>query len=142
MLEIDLELVAFDGGNGAVAELAVEHALAEREVGAALVAETDRRRARFDDALRFRVVGDAGRALPAGTAARPGDVGERIGALRPLRPPQAFTAGHRRFFLDMRLGQLGKEAAWDRAGPLAVDAAVGRVEDRAPALRARDRDVG
>ena len=33
VLEVDLELVAFDRGDGAVAELAVEHALAEREVG-------------------------------------------------------------------------------------------------------------
>lgn len=41
MLELDLELVAFLGDDLSVAELAVEHALAEREVGAALVAEAD-----------------------------------------------------------------------------------------------------
>jgi hypothetical protein len=41
LLELDLQLVAFDRGDGAVAELAVEHALAEREVVAALVAEAD-----------------------------------------------------------------------------------------------------
>ena len=29
MFEVDLELIAFDGGDGAVAELAVEDALAE-----------------------------------------------------------------------------------------------------------------
>ena len=40
------------------------------------------------------------------------------------------------------LGQLGEEAAGDRAGPLAVDAAVGGVEDGAAAPRAGDRDIG
>ena len=54
MLEIDLELVAFDRGDGAVAELAVEHALAERQVGAALVAEATRRGAGFDDRVAAR----------------------------------------------------------------------------------------
>ena len=39
MLEVDLELVAFLGDDLAAAELAVEHALAELEVGAALLAE-------------------------------------------------------------------------------------------------------
>jgi hypothetical protein len=38
MLELDLELVAFLRDDLAVAELAVEDALAESEVGAALVA--------------------------------------------------------------------------------------------------------
>ena len=42
MLEIDLEFVAFDCGDGAVAEFAVEDALAGGEVVAALVAEADR----------------------------------------------------------------------------------------------------
>jgi hypothetical protein len=41
MLELYLELVAFLGDDLAVAELAVEHALAELEVGATLVAEAD-----------------------------------------------------------------------------------------------------
>ena len=41
MLELDLELVAFLRDDLAVAELAVEHALAELQVGAALVAEGD-----------------------------------------------------------------------------------------------------
>src|SRR6476469_6503428 len=39
MLELDLELVAFLRDDLPVAELAVEHALAEGEVGAALVTE-------------------------------------------------------------------------------------------------------
>ena len=39
VLEVDFELVALDRGDRAVAELAVEHALAEREIVAALVAE-------------------------------------------------------------------------------------------------------
>ena len=42
MFEVDLELVAFDCGDGAVAELAVEDALALAQVVAALVAEADR----------------------------------------------------------------------------------------------------
>ena len=41
MFELDLELVAFLRDDLAVAELAVEHALAELQVGAALVAEGD-----------------------------------------------------------------------------------------------------
>src|SRR6476620_9411837 len=69
-------------------------------------------------------------------------MGEGIGVLRPLRAPQAFAAGHRRLFLDVRLGQLGEEAGWDRAGPLAIDAAVGGVDDRRSAPSAGDRDVG
>src|SRR5579884_3670651 len=68
MLEIHLQLVAFDRSDGAVAELAVEHALAEREVGASLVAEAHCGGARFDDPGRLRIVADATRALPAGPA--------------------------------------------------------------------------
>ena len=41
MLELDLELVAFDRCDRAVAELAVEDAHAQREVVAAFVAEAD-----------------------------------------------------------------------------------------------------
>jgi len=37
MLEIDFELVSLNRGDDAVAELAVEYALAESEVGSALV---------------------------------------------------------------------------------------------------------
>ena len=48
MLEVDLELVALDRRDGAVAELAVEDALAERQVVAALVAEADGRSLGFD----------------------------------------------------------------------------------------------
>src|SRR5689334_4271992 len=103
MFEVDLELVAFDDGDRAVAELAVEHALAEREIGAALVAEADRRGSRFDGPRRLRIVADAACALPAGAAGRPRDMGERIGAFRPLRAPQALAAGHRGLFLDMLL---------------------------------------
>src|SRR6185295_5141641 len=51
MLEVDLELVAFDRRDGAVAELAVKHPLAERQIVAALVAEADGRGAGLDDAL-------------------------------------------------------------------------------------------
>ena len=40
------------------------------------------------------------------------------------------------------VGQLGDEAAGDAAGPLAVDAAVGGVEDGRLAPRAGDRDIG
>ena len=66
---------------------------------------------------------------------------ERVGSLRPLRAPQAFAAGHGRFFLDVRLGQLGKEPAGDRTGPLPVDATVCCMEDRAFAPCARDCDI-
>src|SRR5438270_13711946 len=69
-------------------------------------------------------------------------MGERVGAFRPLRAPQALAAGHRGFLVDVRLGQLADEAARDRAGPLTVDAAVGGVEDRAAPPRASDRDIG
>ena len=55
MLEVDFQLVAFDGGDGAVAELAVEDALAEGEVVAALVAKADSRGLRFNDSLRLGV---------------------------------------------------------------------------------------
>ena len=41
MFEVDLELVAFDLGDFAVAELGVEHALAEGNVAAAGIAEAD-----------------------------------------------------------------------------------------------------
>src|SRR6185369_1592915 len=134
------------------AELAVEHALAEGEVVAALVAEADGGGLRFQwrlvgpapplPALSREGRGDSCRALPAGAARRAGDVGEGVGTLRPLRAPQAFAAGHGRLFLDLRLGQLGEEARRDAAGPLAVDAAVGGVEDGRLAPRAGQRDVG
>ena len=147
VLEVDLELVAFDRGDGAVAELAVEDALAEREVVAALVAEAD---ARDGAAPRSRAAAGGGSkeraargALPAGAARiAAGDVGEGVGALGPLArhrlsPPVIVVSS-----LDVRLGQLGEEARGDRAGPLAVDAAVGGVEDGASAARAGDRDIG
>ena len=41
MFEIDFELIAFDRSDGAVAELAVKHALPEGEIGAPLVTEAD-----------------------------------------------------------------------------------------------------
>src|SRR4051812_28053272 len=49
-LEIDLQLVALDLGDLAIAELLVEYALADRKVAAPLVADADRGRAGFDDA--------------------------------------------------------------------------------------------
>jgi len=110
MFEIDFELVALDRGDGAVAKLSVEHALAKRQVVAALVAERNGGRAGFDHALRLGVVVDPARALPSRPARWPRDVGERVRPLRPLRAPQAFAAGHRGFLVDVRLGKLGKEA--------------------------------
>src|SRR4051794_40237249 len=99
MLEIDFELVALDRGNGAVAEFAVEYALAERQVGAARVAEADRGRPSFDPPLRLRLEAApaAGALPPRATSAgahRLGGakMGERVGPLRPLRSPQALTA--------------------------------------------------
>src|SRR5438270_5936828 len=114
MLEIDFELVAFDCRNSAVAELAVEHALTEREIGAAGVAEahgggsyfqrwlTDPPACPYPARAGARVALSrcfAGRgahaygALPAGTASGAGDVGEGIGAFAPLRAPEALAAG-------------------------------------------------
>src|SRR5215210_883304 len=97
MLEVDFELVALDGGDGAVAELAVEHALSEAQIVAALVAEADGRCAGFDDALRLAaVIAARSCALPAGAAglaslgAQRGDVREGVAALAPLRAPQAL----------------------------------------------------
>ena len=70
-------------------------------------------------------------------------MGERVGSLRPLRAPQALAAGHGRLFLDMLSRQFGDEAAEGmRAGPLAVDAAVGGVHDGRVAPGAGDGDIG
>src|SRR3982750_2133910 len=99
VLEIDFELVAFDGGDGPVAELAVEDTLTEREVGAALVAQGDRRCARFDDSLRFGIepafAAGTLEARAAGAGAhrlsRP-EVRERVCAFGPLGAPKAFAA--------------------------------------------------
>src|SRR4051812_39027137 len=130
MLEVDLELVTFDGGDRPVAELAVEHALAEREVVAALVAEADGRRACFNDPLRFGIEAAAAGPLPARPSRRSAhrlgrtEVRERVCPFRPLGAPQALAAGHGCLFDEVALGQLGNEARRDRAGPLAVDAAV------------------
>src|SRR5688572_16520678 len=126
MLEVDLELVALDLGDVAVAELGVEDALADRDVGAAGIAEADRARPRLEHPGGAAVEGAAGRsAAPARAAAGAAlDVGEWVGALGPVGAPQRFAAAHRRLLLDMRVGQLGDEARWDRRGPLAVDAAV------------------
>ena len=44
-------------------------------------------------------------------AAGGGEVGDGVAALAPLRPPEAFAAGHRRLFRDMFAGQFGDEAA-------------------------------
>ena len=87
MLEVDLELVAFLGDDLSVAELAVEDALAEGEVGAALVAEGDGRGSGFDrgacvgvatphpptakaagPSLSLKGRGASGGSLPSGTA--------------------------------------------------------------------------
>ena len=69
-------------------------------------------------------------------------LGEGVGALRPLGAPKALAAGHRRLFLDVGLWKLGEEAARDRAGPLAVDAAVGGVEDSTSTPGAGNRHIG
>src|SRR6185503_21324637 len=82
------------------------------------------------------------RTLPAGPAAgAAADVGEGVGPLRPVRPPQALAAGHAGLAVDMGLGQFGDEARGDGRGPLAVDAAVGGVDDEAAPARAGDRDI-
>src|SRR4028119_978384 len=68
LFEVDLQLVAFDLGDGAVAEFAVEDAGAESHVGAAGIAEADRAGARFHDAGRHALKAAGGGALPAGPA--------------------------------------------------------------------------
>src|SRR4029079_14741414 len=138
--------VAFDGLDPAVAELAVEHALPELKVGAALIAQGYGGSACFNDARGFWIDIAARGALPAGPpcacAHRLGraEMGERIGALRPLGTPKAFASGHGGRLFDVRLGKLRKEAARNRARPLAVNAAIGGVDDRCPAPCAGDRD--
>src|SRR3954469_22417478 len=96
MLKIDLQLVAFDLRDDAVAELGVEDALSDGHVGAARIAEADRARLDVDHRLRVAVERPAAhRALPAGAASgAAGDVGEWIGALGPVGAPQAFAAAH------------------------------------------------
>ena len=66
MFKVDFEPVALDFGDRAIAKLAVEHALAKRQIGAASVAETDRRCARFDHPLRL------GLKLPRDALCQPG----------------------------------------------------------------------
>src|SRR6187399_2480048 len=103
MLEIDLELVPFNLGDLAVAELGVEDTLSDGDVAAAGITEADRAGARYDHLGRGALEQAAARgALPAGTAAgAAADVCERIGALRPVGAPQGFAAAHRRFLVDM-----------------------------------------
>src|SRR5688572_12837963 len=93
-LEIDLELVALDLGDLAIAELGVEDALADGDVGAAGIAEADRAGARLEDARRGALERAARRgAAPAGAAAgAAADVGEGVGALRPVGAPQRLAA--------------------------------------------------
>src|SRR4051794_20030778 len=68
MLELDLELVAFDLGDGAVAELGVEDALAERDVAAAGVAEAYRRGFDLHDPRGGAFEAAGHRSSPAGAA--------------------------------------------------------------------------
>src|SRR4051794_40742189 len=105
MLEIDLQLVALDLGDVAIAEFGVKHALPERDVAAAGIAEADRARLDVDHWLGVAVerAGER-RALPAGAAAgAAGDVGEGVGALGPVGAPQALAATHAAFGRDVRL---------------------------------------
>src|SRR5690349_11520536 len=69
-------------------------------------------------------------------------MGEGVGALRPLGAPETFAAGHRGLFLDLVLGKLAEKARRNRACPLAVDSAVGGVEDGRAAAGAGQRDIG
>src|SRR5690606_19985254 len=146
-LERDLELVAFLVDDLAVAELVVEHAHADREVGARLGGEARGAAAGLLQSFRGLVVARGQRTLPARTARLAAfgpsraDVGERIVLLGPVGAPQRGAAGQRGFHLDVVGGELGDEPRGDRAGPLAVDAPVGSVEDRAAAPGAGDRDV-
>ena len=144
----------------------MEHPLAEFEVDTPLVAEADRACPDFawrrgapagrSASCRGAVVepgaklgrgiaspADPGRALEARAAGSgPSEVGERVGMLAPLRAPQAFAPGHRGFLLDMFGGKFGHETARDRTRPLAVDPAVGGMDDECLGAGASDRDIG
>lgn len=122
----------------------MEHALPHRQIVTTLVAEADRRGARLDDAGGFADIAAAGRgALPARAAAGAArDVGKGVGAVGPVGAPQALAARHAALALDMRVGQFVHEAARDARRPLAVDAAIGGMEDHREATGAGDRDIG
>ena len=59
-----------------------------------------------------------------------------------LRAPQAFAAAHGGLAVGVRFGEFGDEPARDAAGPLAVDATVGGVDDRRFGAGASNRDIG
>src|SRR5438046_512079 len=116
MLEVDFELVPFDLRHGPVAELGVEDPLAERDVGAAGVAEAyggsldlhHPRGSAFEAACH--------RPAPAGAAGgAAGDVGEGVGAFGPVGAPEGLAARHGLLAVDMGFGELGDEAAGDAA---------------------------
>ena len=146
MLELDLKLVAFDLCDRPVTEFCVKYALADGKVVAAFVAEADRRAARLDDALGCRGK-IACRALPAGAArASAGRIGRRemgkgVALCRPVCLPQARASRHRRFVLYVIGGEFGDEAAWNAAGPLAIDPPVSRVKDGGFAAGPCDGDI-
>ena len=70
------------------------------------------------------------------------DVGEGIVLLAPVCAPQAGPAGQRGFLINMFAGQFFDKAAGDRTDPLAIDAAIGGVQDDAAPPRPGDRDIG
>ena len=95
------------------------------------------------------VVSGGERALPAGAARAASGRAGRARHGRRDRRVSVQLARHsdappvmRGFLLDMLLGQFLDEAAGDRAGPLAIDAPVGGVQDGAAPPRAGDRDIG
>ena len=136
-LELDFELVALDDGDGAVAELAVEHALAERQVGAALVAEADGGGPRFDHALRLgvEIAARLARCQPgprvlaridcAGPRWAKGSARSDHCARHRLSPPVIVVSSS-----ICALGSSARKRLGMRAGPLAVNSAVGGVDDR------------
>src|SRR5690606_3924861 len=144
LLEIDGKLVAVDLGDGAVAELDVEDALAGGEQAAAALVTGDQ--FTLDDprlvpGCRAIGIGPAG-ALPAG-----GGIGafERIHPVEPAfgeAETVAAIGAERLLDLDMLLRQLVDEARRQRRLPQVMQAPVLREADMHPLARPRQADIG
>ncbi len=126
----------------------MEDSGAVSDVAAGLGREAGGAAARFGYTLGRRIVFRRQGTLPSGAArarairAVGGHVSEGVVGLAPGRAPERGTTGHGSFALHVFFGQFLDKAAGYRTGPLAIDAAVCGVKDRAAALGARDRDIG
>src|SRR5438128_3459402 len=110
MLEVDLELIAFDLRHNSVAELGVEDALAHCHVASPRIAQAHRGGSRFHHPRggAFEAAGHC--PSPAGAPGlAAGDVGEGVGAFGPVGPPQGLATRHRLLLRDMGFGEPGHE---------------------------------